>query len=114
MEWTHESVFQALAKLFPVTLTVNCHFVCLFAPQKPQCACLYAPDSKKHSDFPLHLHPGKKSWKPDKYLRIIPAIGTMKLEGSPHRRPPVRWIRCKVDDWNALASALGLEQEKGI
>ena len=40
MEWTHESVFQALAKLFPVTSTENCHFVALFAPQDPQCAQL--------------------------------------------------------------------------
>jgi len=110
MEWTHESVFQALAKRFPVTSTENMHFVYLFVRQEPQCAHLYAPDSKMHSDFPLHLHPGKISWKPDEYLKIIPAIGKMKLHGGPHRPAADRWIRCQVDDWNAFALALGLDR----
>jgi hypothetical protein len=108
MNWTHESVFQALAERFTEVSRGEYHFVYLFGPQEPQCACLYAPDSKKYSDFPLHLHPGKQSWNPDVYLGIIPAIGKMKLHGKPDRPVADRWIRCKVEDWNAFASALGL------
>lgn len=109
MEWDHESVFQALVRRYPdlITHTDAYYFVGIFSPQHPQCAHLYAPTSKKFSDFPLHLHPGKKSWKPEEYMKILPAIEEIKIHGERHRPPADRWIRCKVD-WNELATCLGL------
>ena len=109
MAWHHESVFQALAKRWPAleVHTENLHFVGIFSPQQPQCAQFYSPDSRMYSDFPLHLHPGKESWKPEEYLKIIPAIREMKLHGESHRPVADRWIRCTVD-WDELARCLGL------
>jgi hypothetical protein len=108
MTWDHASVFKALAQRFPdlVTQTEQYHFVAIFSPQSPQCAHLYAPNSK-YSDWPLHLHPGKDSWSPSEYRKILPAIDEMKLHYRSDRRVPDMFIRCKVD-WVRLAACLDL------
>jgi hypothetical protein len=86
-------------------------FVAIFAPQDPQCAHLYADEKTKNSDFPLCLHPGKKSWKSEEYWKILPAIIEMKIQGNTKRKPADRWIRCRVD-WDALAICLDLSRPR--
>ena len=109
MTWDHTSVFEALTQRFPdlVTRTESYHFVGIFSPQSPQCAHLYSPTSKRFSDFPLHLHPGKSSWNPTEYLKFLPAITEMKLHTGSNRRAADSWIRCKVN-WSRLAACLEL------
>src|SRR5262245_27257324 len=110
MTWDHASVFEALAQRFPHLVTKNdSHFVGIFSPQSPQCAHLYAPNSKfRHR--PLLLHPGKKSWSPREFQKILPAIDEMKLLVRTDRRASAKWISCKVD-WDRLAACLGLARE---
>jgi hypothetical protein len=110
MNWDHESVFQALAQrdTDEVTKTKDFYFVAIFSPQRPQCAHLYSPKSKRFSDFPLHLHPGKESWNPEQYLKILKSIGEIKIHGDIERPASDRWIRCKIDVWTAFARGLGL------
>ena len=106
--WTHESVYQALVERGAVhQVKKTKQFIYLYE-QKPDCALLYAADSKKFSKAPLLLHPGRKSWIPDIYGKLLPAIGTVRLGPKSVGQKAQRFLHCEVADWSVFAKAVGL------
>jgi hypothetical protein len=105
MCWEHASVFQAVVARSPdlERKPPGAHFVRLYR-QKPLCAILYPPTDKKLARLPLHLHPGKASWNPAVYDRLVWAIGDVVVENN----RIFKFLLCTVKDWDVFAAALDL------
>src|SRR5688500_10784079 len=94
--WDHASVFLRLIdlKLRNTNGTHRNPYVVLYE-QKPNNAILYSPDSREFHNSPLHLHPGRKSWQAEVYHRVLPAIGSVRLESKSHEP----FLLCQIKDW---------------
>jgi hypothetical protein len=109
MAWTHATVYLALVKLHGSNLSPTSPLTCLYE-QKPNCAVLYAPHSRDFRSAPVHLHPGRVSWRSDVYKVILPAIESIHLEHKAGAER--RFLCCAIRDWNLFASGLGLVPEQ--
>ncbi len=102
-QWTHGTVYAALrdrpgcygsdpqgnsyAYLYPQRLRKNT-------------AALYAPDSTKYADFPLHIKPDGPDPRPELFEALEPFVC--------YRRQADRFDAYEVTDWNGVAHVLGL------
>jgi hypothetical protein len=107
-QWDHAVVFEKLIELnLRNTVGVDRDpYVVLYDEQRNDhnCALLYSPQSRFRR-MPLHLHPGRKSWRWEVYRRILPAIGSIRLEHKP-RSPRTQFLFCDVKDWALFADEL--------
>src|SRR5580698_4177046 len=97
MAWTHAATYQALVKRHGSNMSSTSPITWLYE-QKPNCAVLYAPRSREFRSAPLHLHPGRASWRCDVYRAILPAIESIHLE---HKTDRARvFLCCQIRDWD--------------
>lgn len=105
MAWDHEAVFDALERKFGRNTSEDSPLTWLYE-QQSDCAVLYAPHSKTFRRYPLHLYPGRDSWKPDVYKAILPFIALGQLEKKSDKKRA--FLLFSVEDWPGFAKALRL------
>jgi hypothetical protein len=113
MTWTHQTVFDELLRRFPRDAKnqgLQEPYAWLYCSpdnaadtQKPNCAILYPPGSKRYSFSPLHLNDRVKSWQPTAFEKIMTAIEYVRDQPGGWR-----FYRVSDDAWDRFAEALGL------
>ena len=110
MACDHQSVYDALLRLFPreeENGRLKEPYAWLFGPQsRPEsqnCAVLYPPSTTTYAGYPLHLNDSVPSWSPAVFERIKPSIR--------HVCDRKRWGCYDVISWGQFAEALGLKSE---
>jgi hypothetical protein len=105
-DWSQRTLYEALVDRGERvgTSELGALVTLYFQPLRQNCAYLLPPGSKWDSE-PIHLHPGRISWKPEVYAKILPALGRIRRE--PKGVPKQAFLFCEVKDWNLLAEALG-------
>jgi hypothetical protein len=105
--WDHASVYEALVASGKRTKDSPKNRYVVLYDQGVNCAILYEPGGSFNAR-PLHLNPGRNSWRTDAYKKILPALGDIVIGN----RLVDSFLYCKVTDWTVIAKALGLRLPK--